>query len=223
MSFPLLRTAVRVPPLRLIGRALLLACACLPVSPARAAEAPDFKPPAHWAGGWQELNGFATGEMKLKPYLPKGANEANWSEAINLTTFSPRPQGTQREAAEGIITYMMHRAEAGCAALAQATEDPVEAEGYVTQYAQFYCPRRPAERVSRLEFLKVVASRDTLYVFSFLRQGPFFALQPPAPVAYTEPKELEAHNLWVKRADEYLRQKVHVCDKGLLGGGPCSK
>jgi hypothetical protein len=220
MSFsfprPLLRAARAA--LAASGVASLFFCAS-----AHAAEAPGFKAPAHWAGGWQALNGFTSGEMKVKPYLPAGASEANWSEAINLTTFTPRPGGSQRDATAGIITFMMNRAEAGCSALAQATEDPVESEGYVTQYAQFYCPRRPAERVSRLEFLKVVASRDTLYVFSFLRQGPFFTLQPPKPVEYTEPKETEAHNVWVKRADEYLRGQVKVCDKGFLGGGPCSK
>lgn len=192
-------------------------------SAAGAAEAPDFKPPAHWAGGWRELPGFTSGEMRLRSFLPAGSSEANWREALNLYTISPRPAGPPRQVAANIVTFMMHKAEAGCTALAQAVEDPLAEGPYVTQYAQFYCPRRPAEKVSRVEMLKVVAGTDALYVFTLMRQAPFFALQPPAPVSFAEPAETAAHNTWISQADDYLRKNVKVCDKGLLGGGPCSK
>jgi hypothetical protein len=227
------------PPSRPAGRALfptalhqLLAALFAPLfallfalypAPAAAAEAPDFRAPAHWAGGWKELNGFDTGEMRVKPYMPAGASETNWTEAINLTTFTQLPPRTPRETAANVIQFMMKHAQEGCGPMAQATEDPIESEGYITQYAQFYCLRRPEEQVSRMEFLKVVVGKDAVYVFDYMRQAPFFTLKPPEPVRFDDPKQTEAHDLWVKRADDYLRGKVKVCNKGFLGGGPCSK
>lgn len=205
---------------------LALAFAVSPLAaPAQAAEAPDFKAPAHWAGGWREGGGFTSGDIRVRSFLPAGSTDANWTEALNLTTLTPRPAGPPVQVAANMVEFLQHKAEGGCTGLAQAKEDPlVSADNvFVTQYAQFYCARRQADKVSVVEMQKVVVGKEGVYVFTFMRRAPFFSMQPPSPISFALPADTEAHNKWVGLSDDYLRKMVRVCERGFLGNGACSR
>lgn len=201
---------------------LILLALLATLAPCTAAEVADFKQPPFWPG-WKQVADTGSAEMQIRSWLPAGETPENWRQALNIYTISPRPPG---DAAAGLISYMTRQAEIGCRAMAVApgetrSDAAAGPGGYAVRYAQLHCPLR-ADGSSRVDLLKAVAGADSVTLFVLMRQGPSFALNPPAPPVFRDPADLAAHQAWLKQAGDYLRDTARVCRRAPGSLDPCS-
>jgi hypothetical protein len=215
--------------------ASLAAFAAFAAAPGAAAEVADFKLPPFWPG-WKQVADTGSAELNIRSWLPAAESPENWRQALNVYTITPRPPG---DAAGGLIGYISRQAEFGCRALAVApgetraegapgregapgTDGAPGPGGFAVRYAQLQCPLR-SDGSSRVELLKAVAGTDSVTLFVLLRQGPSFALSPPAPPVFRDPADFAAHQAWLRQADDYLRNIARVCRRAPRTLDQCSQ
>ena len=206
--------------------ACLTACAfALGVSaPVHAAEEPVIKPPPFWKG-FKQIGDTGGTDVRVRSWVPEADTPADWHEAFNVYVFTPPPPGDPTGA---ILAYMQQVAEHACGALAvdlgQVRPDPDPAlPGASTRYAQMFCPNAAGNARSRVDVLKLVATRQAVTVFLMMRQAQPFVLNLPQPAAFKTPEEAAAHDAWLAQATKYLREVARVCEHHTFSKDSCSQ